>query len=84
MHDESLVLMLRVYAAGKKKGLHLMHSDKQEEASYTQTHTGRHNYRHGSGGDGEVSDTDADKNAKQIRQRGGWDKSRLTDARETL
>lgn len=31
-----------------------------------------------------MSGTDADRHAKQIRQKGGWDKSRLTDDRGTL
>lgn len=37
--QKALVLMLRGCRAGKKNGLHLMHNDKQEEASYTQGDT---------------------------------------------
>lgn len=61
-----------------------MDKDKLEEVSYTLRNTDRENQRRRSGGDGGMSKTDADKHAMQIRQKGGWDKCRLTDNRGTL
>lgn len=55
-----------------------MDKGKLEEVSDALRNTVRDNQRHRSGGDRRMSKLDAD---KQIRQKGRWDKCKLTDTR---